>query len=51
LATRNRRIHLMMRGLAGDTTAVHDNIFLIGGYCVESPYYHPQPTRLLRHCP
>ena len=20
-------------------------------YCVESPYYHPQPTRLRRPCP
>jgi hypothetical protein len=31
--------------------AAHDNNPLIGGYCVESPYHHPQPTQLLRHCP
>lgn len=24
-------------------------IFPIGGYCIESPYYHPQPTRPPRH--
>lgn len=24
-------------------------IFPIGGYCIESPYYHPQPTKPPRH--